>query len=448
MTLAVSTQYSGTSNSSTDSVTATVSASVGEGLLIAITIDSFNTDTAAIDEYYQAIESIDDGTRNQYRPVGAFMEGSTTAAAGPWTAIWLCPYVETALSSATMTVNLCHTMTAKVMDVFRITMAAGNWLAAAAMNGTASASSGDPASMSISSLTSREYLWWRTEGLESGGGVAIGSGGATSGYTRVDGADVGSGTSGMNQDHEYKISTATGETSDPTTTGSPTTGGRSSVFCAIYETTKPSDYVKWQCGPQNFTSTTVYYPPNIIAGDVLLAFINDGTASDPTLTGFTQLITGQHPVYYRVADGTETGSTTLSAAKHSIMWRASDIKLVSGVPEYVSDTVGAGGSNITITLTNGAAAGTPNFCVGYVSSQGASETLLEDVRPFADSGTGWGWHAPGKYNHQGRDMNFAVPDWDGTAVTAEIVDGSSYGGRVLTFAVEYGAASGHFFAQA
>jgi len=188
-----------------------------------------NTDTA---DGQTTRLSIADDQVNSWLKVGEFTNTNGGAAAdGSTVAAFISANTTGTFYSITITSDTARI--AKAVKCWLFTAGAGNSVSLAGTLQT-SAGSGSAESMTISGLTSREYLFVRNIGYESNAGTTGLT--ATASYTTMGivGTDGGGEASNMGVAGELRILTATGDTSDPTFTGD-TSHDDASLYFALQE---------------------------------------------------------------------------------------------------------------------------------------------------------------------------------------------------------------------
>lgn len=189
---------------------------VGKLAVIAIAKDNVGTTDAQTSE----VSSITDnsGGGNTWVKAGEFCNGNAAANAGAVVSVWYSLITSQITAGAgAITVNFSSSITAKAGLGICFNIAAGNTVGVASGSlQTLANDAADPGSMSISGLTSKEYLFVRAVAAESSTTTNI----SGTNYTAVSatGATSASGGSAANQGARmlYRILTGTGDTLDPT----------------------------------------------------------------------------------------------------------------------------------------------------------------------------------------------------------------------------------------
>lgn len=171
--------------------------------------------TATTDGNDGLLTSVSDSGGNTWTVQRCYTNAQTGAGTGATTCV-ATARITTALASGsgTITANF-SSITAKAIVVKEFTVAAGNALDVAGTPQDLANDGADPGSMTISGLTSGEYLFVRATGLEraSGGTWTVTASYTTSG---CNGTTGGGAASNMETCGEFRILTATSATSDPT----------------------------------------------------------------------------------------------------------------------------------------------------------------------------------------------------------------------------------------
>jgi hypothetical protein len=176
-----------------------------------------------------------DSSGNTYTKLYEYTEGTGGAAGGATVSVHYA-IIDTQVNTpfGTIQCNFASSVTDKCITGFEFTIGAGNTVSLVGSTGEAS-NGGDAGSLSISGLSSAEYLFVRGIATESNAATSMT---ATASYTRQpsDGCSntLGGGeASDMGACSEYRIFTGTGDTSDPTLVD--TTNDNASVYVALQE---------------------------------------------------------------------------------------------------------------------------------------------------------------------------------------------------------------------
>jgi hypothetical protein len=182
----------------------------GELLVVCITKDNIQTTDGNTNE----VTSCTDSVGNTFTKAREFCNGQGGANAGSVIAVYYSVLAFAITTSNTFTANFSSAITAKALMGRRFTIGAGSTISVQTAIDLAS-DGADPASMAISGLASAEYLFFRGMSRESDTVVSITptSGFTTSAYTATSG---GATASNQSAGAEWKITTGTGATSNPT----------------------------------------------------------------------------------------------------------------------------------------------------------------------------------------------------------------------------------------
>jgi hypothetical protein len=203
----VGTATSNTSGSSL-AITATLTANRVAVLIVAadnvLTTDGADTNAS----------SVTDGTgNNAWIKIGEFTNGNAAAGAGATVSIWICKVVTG--GSQTVTVNFVGAITAKCATIWDFTVSAGSTLRRVGTVQSLANDAADPGSMSISGLTSNEYLFVYATAGETNAATAM----TGTSYTAFTATQVGTtAVTGMAARGLFRVLTGTGDTLDPTFT--------------------------------------------------------------------------------------------------------------------------------------------------------------------------------------------------------------------------------------
>lgn len=178
------------------------------------------------------VTSVTDSKGNFWVRLGNFSNDNGTAA-GASVSVWTSKVTTTILTSDTITVTNNPSVTARAVSGWRFAVTSGNGLRindeAGARNDIADDNI-DPSSSVIASQTSQEYLFLRAIAYEQATNAFT----ITTNYTALTNTagSGGGGASNMNACGEFRILTATGDTSNPSMA---TTADQASIYCAIEE---------------------------------------------------------------------------------------------------------------------------------------------------------------------------------------------------------------------
>lgn len=147
----------GAGNSKTSSTTVAVTPSptlnAGEVILVAVATDNAGTSDAATNEVTSITDSVGGNT---WIKLYEYSRGSPGANAGSTVALFMSKLTNSIPDTGTITGNLSSNRTAKVIAVLKCDVTSGNTIVAVAQMGHAAAGS---ASVSLSGLASKQYLW-------------------------------------------------------------------------------------------------------------------------------------------------------------------------------------------------------------------------------------------------------------------------------------------------
>jgi hypothetical protein len=211
---------------SSTSITLTPVAQLDAGNVGLVSVAVDNTGTVNAD--HSEISSVGDSVGNSYSKLKEFTIGQGAAGSGITVSLWYTRAATNLTTSGTLTVNFANTVTAKavVMEEFTV----GNALTVAGSNQNTNLGNGW-GSLTISGLASAEYLFFRACAKESGSNTQLTP---TTSYTAITHRRSGtSGTSSVGIWGEFRIVTATSETSNPTLVAS---ADSASVMVALVET--------------------------------------------------------------------------------------------------------------------------------------------------------------------------------------------------------------------
>lgn len=198
------------------------------------------TDNIATTDGQTTDLSITDSGSNTWTRLGEFTNTNGAAADGAITGVFASKLTTQLTSgSSTITLNTTSAVTDKAVRCQEFTIGVGNVLSVVGAIKT-EASAADAGSLTTDTIASGEYLFLRGVGAESN---AVLSMTATASYTRI-GSDGCDGTTGGGEATdiatcgEFRILTATSDTSNPTLVD--TTNDNASVYLALKEAAPPA----------------------------------------------------------------------------------------------------------------------------------------------------------------------------------------------------------------
>lgn len=124
--------------------------------------------TATTDGTTSEISSITDTGSNTWAFLAANRNGQAGAAAGIQAEIWRTKITTELTTGSTITVTLANTRVGKSASCWEFTVTSGNSLQIAGSPGTSvNDAAADPSSVTVGSLSSKEYVWVRSAAAES-----------------------------------------------------------------------------------------------------------------------------------------------------------------------------------------------------------------------------------------------------------------------------------------
>lgn len=246
-----STNASGSNNVTGATFAVTLNASVTAGQLVVVNVGKDNSQTT--DGHTNEITSVTDSAGNTYFKVDEYCNGQAAAGGGAVGAVFWSVVTNAMTSgSTTITAHFSPSLSsgACAINAWKWSIGAGNdvVVASSTVNAFDAASAG---SLTLSSLTSREYLFFR--GIDSEASTTTLT--VTASFTSLGRAAGGTGTGAILSHGEFRIDTNTTSTSNPTT-GS---ADGVSLFVAFYEVTRPSSSIT-EAG-SGADSTNAVVPP-------------------------------------------------------------------------------------------------------------------------------------------------------------------------------------------
>ena len=175
--------------------------------------------TCTVDAETSEVSSISDGA-NTYVKLKEFCNTQAGVAAdGATISTWYFKPASTLATSSTVTITFANTITAKVARLWEFSIGASKIPAIATGGGAtlAATQAENPGSITLSSLASKEYLFLRSIANESNANCCT----ITTNYTALTASTANTGAVATSQRvwGEFRILTATGDTSNPTNVG-------------------------------------------------------------------------------------------------------------------------------------------------------------------------------------------------------------------------------------
>jgi hypothetical protein len=214
-------------NGSSLAVTPSGTIAVGEELFLVYAADSDDNS----DGNSSSVSSVTDTGSNTWAKQREYNNNGDSSASQVVVSIWKSNITTQLTTGSTITVNLAASVhDARAATLHRFTVGAGNTLSLIANATDVGTDAGDLPSQAISSLASKQYLFFRGSGKNARAGTYT----PTASHTAltVATADTGGGAASREAVGEFRILTGTGDTSDPTTGDSPTSAN---VFLAFEE---------------------------------------------------------------------------------------------------------------------------------------------------------------------------------------------------------------------
>lgn len=361
--------------------------SAGDFVIVCVAKDNTQTTDGETSEVTSVTDS--SGT-NTYTKLKEFTNGQGAANGGATISLWGCVLATALTGGSGWTANLSGSVTAKAIMIDVYSIGAGSSVTVEG-SATLANDNADPGSMTISGLTSQEYLFFRAIACENDNtGLGITP---TTNYTGV--SATGAGTTGggnasnMSIKAERRIFTGTGDTSDPTANA---TFDCASVYVALKEAS---------AGARTLACATGSYSISGTAAALKMAHVLPATTAGYTITGSAATLAKGRPI--AAAPGTYTITGTAAAFNRTyVLAAASGSYVISGTAalvEFGRKLVAAAGSY----LINGTAAAFPRgkqmvAAAGSYAITGATVALL-----FAHNLVA----AAGSYVISGTAANFA-----------------------------------------
>lgn len=210
----VGTWASATSTSSSGSLTifrpGSPATPAGDVLILTVTCDNVDIATGQTDQ----IVGVTDSRATWYK-VAEYTYSAGSAGDGVTCAVFYCPVTSQIATGGSIAVNFASNVTSKA-GIVRQMRTSGDASGVTIADGDiklTSIAGGDAPSLTISNLPSREYLFWRSIGSESNStGLTV-----TTNYTAggAISASTGTASTSVTSLTEFRILTATGDTSNP-----------------------------------------------------------------------------------------------------------------------------------------------------------------------------------------------------------------------------------------
>lgn len=206
------------------------SAQLDAGNLGVLVIAADNVGTTDAD--FSEVASVVDSVGNWYRKVGEFTNGQTAAGAGVTCSVWITRATFTLTTGGTVTVTFANTIVDKCCSFWEFTVGAN--VGVYGKNQNATDASNGFGSLTVGSLASRSYLFFRGLAKEANSTTVLT---VTTNYTAITVARSRNNALAVLVRGEFRIVTATTETSNPTMAVS---GDTASVMVALGESSEQS----------------------------------------------------------------------------------------------------------------------------------------------------------------------------------------------------------------
>lgn len=283
----------GTANSTTSdttlALTPTVTLEVGNLALLVIAADNVAAGTSPNSEFgfkNSNVSSVTDTGSNTWHKLGE-VTGVQSSAGGAAVALYYSIITTQLTTGSTVTVTFGSAIACKAASGWEYTIGGSNLaVERIRFRGTAAA---DPPSMTLDDLPSREYLIFRARATETNNTAFTN----TTNYTAITNAVANTGTllTSMAADGEFRIVTATTETSDPTKTAA----DGADIMIALWEGSQSSSspwVVTGNAIISTTTTATPVWPRGHEVDDIALLVCESNTAEAVTLTtanGFAEI---------------------------------------------------------------------------------------------------------------------------------------------------------------
>jgi len=211
----VATLGTNNSTSSGTSLVITTSAQLDAGNIGLLAIAANNVSTT--DQETSEISSVVDSAGNTWNKLKEWCNGNGSAGAGCIVSIWFTKAASNLASGGTITITFANTITSKAASAWEFTVDSGKTLQIATGGSTTANIDADALpSMSLSSLSNKEYLFFRGVAQEQRNTGLT----ATSSWTKISDAFANTGANGTSMAvlGEFRVLTATGATSLPRAT--------------------------------------------------------------------------------------------------------------------------------------------------------------------------------------------------------------------------------------
>lgn len=203
-------------------ITTPAVAEVGNLVVIVTACDNVQTTDGVTNE----VSSVSDSAGgNTWIKAGEYCNGQGGAGNGVVASVWYSVLANQIPSGGTITITLANSVATRAASAWEFTKGAGSTVSVAGSVQTNAGDAADPASMTISGLASKEYLFIRSCAVEINNSENFTP---TASYTEFTEANQGF----MASNGEFRILTGTGDTSDPSTVSDQ---DNASVYFALEE---------------------------------------------------------------------------------------------------------------------------------------------------------------------------------------------------------------------
>lgn len=215
-----------TATDTTLSLTTSAAAEAGNLVILCIGLDNHQTTDGQTSE----ISSVSDPNSNTWTKLGEFCNGQGAANDGATVSVWSSVITTTIASSSVITITLANSKARKCVSGWEFSLGASSVSVAGTLQ-TLANDAADPGSMSISGLSSKEYLFLRATASETADTTAVTTTASYTLITKASASGAGTAADQMSVFGEFRILTGTGDTSDPAYVSA----DHASVYMAIQE---------------------------------------------------------------------------------------------------------------------------------------------------------------------------------------------------------------------
>lgn len=297
----------GASGTAGTTLTVTPTATIAVGKIAIMLIAKDNTSAGSSgqggdDRDGSETISITDTQSNTWKKCREYGNMQTTAATGVVSAVWKCKVTTQLTTSDTITINFSASTTDKAATL-QVFSGVTNTLTMVKTSQNATDGAVGFGSVTISGITSQEYLWLRACAKEANSTT---NPTPSTNFTAINTTRSRNNAAAVLVCGEFRINTSTSETSNPTLAVSGDNAACFIAFVDAAENTIQPALVQYACfgGSNNGTTLRNWPLPNtVLNNNTLIVFVQCANGQTPTVTDDKG---GTYTLVYNANDGTNS----------------------------------------------------------------------------------------------------------------------------------------------